>query len=43
VGVVVDGERDADGQWLLDGEFTVFTTDQELIRVLGWGCRVEVR
>jgi hypothetical protein len=41
VGVVVDGERDADGQWILDGAFSVFTTDQELMRVLGWGvpCR----
>jgi len=32
-GVVVDGERDEDGEWVLDGEFTVFTTDEELIRV----------
>jgi hypothetical protein len=39
----VDGERDADGQWCLDGAFTVFTTDQELIRVSGWGCHVEVQ
>jgi len=31
--VVVDGERDEDGEWVLDGEFTVFTTDEELIRV----------
>jgi hypothetical protein len=42
-GVVVDGERDEDGQWCLDGAFTVFTTDQELIRVSGWGCHVEVQ
>jgi len=34
-GVVVDGERDQDGRWMLDGEFTVFTTDEELIRVAG--------
>ena len=42
-GVIVDGERDEDGQWLLDGEFTVFTTDEELILVQGWGCRIEIQ
>jgi len=42
-GVIVDGERDEDGQWLLDGEFTVFTTDEELILVQGWGCTVEIQ
>ncbi len=42
-GVIVDGERDEDGQWLLDEQFTVFTTDQELIRVSGWGCHVEIQ
>ena len=41
-GVVVDGERDEDGAWVLDGEFTVFTEDEELIRVRGWACTVEV-
>jgi hypothetical protein len=39
----VDGECDADGQWCLDGAFIAFTTDQELIRVSGWGCHVEVQ
>jgi len=34
-GVVVDGERDEDGEWVLDGEFTVFTEDEELIVVRG--------
>ncbi len=42
-GVVVDGERDEDGAWVLDGEFTVFTTDEELIRVAGYACTVEVQ
>ena len=42
-GVIVDGERDEDGQWLLDGEFTVFTTDEELILIRGWGCTVEIQ
>ena len=38
-GVIVDGQRDADGSFDLDAEFTVFTTDDnpggELIRVNG--------
>jgi hypothetical protein len=42
-GVIVDGERDENGQWVLDAQFTVFTTDQELIAVSGWGCHVEVQ
>jgi hypothetical protein len=42
-GVIVDGERGEDGQWLLDGEFTVFTVEEELIRICGWGCHVEVQ
>jgi len=41
-GVVVGGEREEDGTWALDGEFTVFTEDEELIRVQGWGCTVLV-
>ena len=42
-GVIVDGERDEDGQWVLDGEFTVFTTEEDLIRVSGWNCTTEVQ
>jgi len=42
-GVVVDGERDEDGAWVLDGEFTVFTTDEEMVRIMGWACTVEVQ
>ena len=42
-GVIVDGECDEEGQWVLDGQFTVFTTDEELIRVSGWGCHVEIQ
>jgi len=34
-GVVVDGERDEDGEWVLDGEFTVFTDDEEMVRIQG--------
>ena len=39
----MDGERDEDGQWLLDGEFTVFTTDEQLIHVAGYNCAVEIQ
>jgi len=42
-GVVVDGERDDQGQWLLDDRFTVFTTDEELITVNGAVCLVEIQ
>ncbi len=42
-GVIVNGERDEDGAWVLDGEFTVFTTDEELIKIAGWACTVEVQ
>ncbi len=42
-GVVVDGERDDQGQWLLDGRFTVFTTEEELVTVNGSVCLVEVQ
>lgn len=45
-GVVVAGEREADGTWALDAEFTVFTTDVaptgELLLVRGHSCEVEV-
>lgn len=45
-GVIVDGERDENGDIELDAEFTVFTTDDkpsgELIRVFGWNCHVEI-
>jgi len=42
-GVIVDGERDEDGAWVLDGEFTVFTMDEELVRIMGWAYTVEVQ
>ena len=45
-GVIVDGQRDEDGSFDLDAEFTVFTTDDnpggELIRVNGANCDVEI-
>lgn len=45
-GIVVDGERDESGAWLLgDTEFTILTTDGspdgELIHVRGWNCSTE--
>lgn len=41
-GVIVDGEKDEDGNWLLDSMFTVFTTEEDLIRVSGWNCTAVV-
>ncbi len=45
-GVVVAGERDEAGAWMLDAEFTILTTDDsaegELILVHGYNCHVEV-
>ena len=45
-GVVVAGERDEAGAWMLDAEFTILTTDNdaegELILVHGYNCHVEV-
>ena len=45
-GVIVAGERDEDGVWLLDSEFTIFTDDErpegQLITVQGWDCHVEL-
>lgn len=41
-GIVVGGERDEDGQWLLDDDFTIFTPDEELIVCHGWNCHVVV-
>ncbi len=45
-GVIVDGQRDKDGAFDLDAEFTVFTTDDnpggELIRVNGASCHAEI-
>ena len=45
-GVIVDGQRDGDGSFDLDAEFTVFTTDDnpggELIRVNGARCHAQI-
>lgn len=45
-GVIVAGERDETGAWVLDAEFTILTTDDkpegELILVHGYNCHVEV-
>ena len=44
-GVIVAGERDEDGSWVLDTLFTIFSTDVapegELITVHGYNCHVE--
>ena len=41
-GEIVGGVRDPDGQWDLDGVFTVRTEDGELVRVHGCNCITEV-
>ena len=44
--MIVDGQRDEDGSFVLDAEFTVFTADDnpggELIRVNGARCHAEI-
>lgn len=42
-GVIVDGKMDEDGQWMLDGEFIVLTTEEGLIRVSGWNCTTTIQ
>ena len=42
-GVIVDGEQDENGEWVLDGEFTVFTTEEKLVHVAGWNCTCEIQ
>jgi hypothetical protein len=41
-GIVVDGERDTDGQWDFDANFTIFTTDEQVVVCHGYNCQVEV-
>ena len=41
-GVVVGGERDQDGEWLLNQPFMIFTPDGQLIRCMGYNCHVVV-
>jgi hypothetical protein len=35
-GVVIDGDRDESGQWDFDADFTIFTTDEELLVYHGY-------
>ena len=42
-GQIVRGLRDEDGQWDLDGVFTVQTDDGDLVKVHGWNCITEVQ
>jgi hypothetical protein len=42
-GVVVDGERDHDGQWDFDADFTIFTADEDLLVCHGYNCHVDVQ
>ena len=42
-GVVVDGQRDEDGAWDFDADFTLFTTDGEVLVCHGYNCHVEIQ
>ncbi len=42
-GVVVDGQRDDDGAWDFDADFTLFTTDEEILVCHGCNCHVEIQ
>ena len=41
-GVIVDGGREEDGQWDLDGRFVLLTDDGDRFSVNGWMCLIEV-
>ena len=41
-GVIVDGDREEDGQWDLDSRFVLLTDDGDRLRVSGWMCIIEV-
>ena len=41
-GVIVDGDREEDGQWDLDSRFVLLTNDGERLRINGWMCLIEV-
>jgi len=41
-GVIVDGDKEEDGQWDLDSRFVLLTVDGERVRVNGWMCLIEV-
>ena len=41
-GIVVSGELDDSGEWLVDQQFTIFTADEELIVCHGYNCHVVV-
>jgi hypothetical protein len=41
-GVVVDGQRDETGAWDFDADFTLFTTDEEILLCHGYNCHAEI-
>lgn len=42
-GIVVDGHREECGEWDFDADFTIFTTDEELLVCHGYSCHVEIQ
>jgi hypothetical protein len=41
-GVILDGAKEEDGDWDLDGRFVLLTADGERIRVNEWACLIEM-
>ena len=41
-GIIVDGDKEKDGQRDLDSRFVLLTVDGERVRVNGWMCIIEV-
>jgi hypothetical protein len=42
-GVVVDGQRAETGAWDFDADFTLFTTDEDILVCHGYNCHVEIQ
>ena len=42
-GVIVDGQRDEDCHWDFDADFTIFTTDEEILVCHGYNCHVDIQ
>jgi hypothetical protein len=41
-GVIIDGDKEEDGQWDLDSRFVLLTDYGERLRVNGWACLIEM-
>jgi hypothetical protein len=41
-GVIVDDDKEEDGDWDLGSRFVLLTEDGERVKVNGWACLIEV-